>query len=505
MTRRRRQRAHTEVANPDRPEGVRAPRGGEPPTVAERVADAAARYGVRIALHEIRDGVTRVVTYAELGRRVRDLAAELDRASVPVGAAVLVVGQGPEAIVAELGVVAAGRVAVPLADLRPDGLAGLAQRGITPAAVAAPPGQAGLDLPDVADLPRLPLTVAPPPRRRRLRLTRPDTRTAQRHNPHDPALVLPAATFTQGQLAAGLAALDDLLPVTPGHRHVTHLPENPAASRAFIWHALTHGAEHCHVSDLRELAATAPAVLIVDAAQVPSAVAIGGDDAEPSGLPSRTGASVDSPATPGRPRTGVGRLLARARRRARAAGRAVQRARAVGARVPILTQAGHGVLEATLLAPARAALGRAEVTIACGPAALPLEVLDEFFAAGRPIYQAWTPPEAFGPVTCNTPTRLRFGTLGTPLEGLEVTTGSGQNDVGAVVARGPWLSEPVGLPGTQDADGYLVPTYLTSEASSLADADDEWAVSRFLVRQQLGQVAYVSHAQARARLGLDGV
>ena len=46
--------------------------------------------------------------------------------------------------------------------------------------------------------------------------------------------------------------------------------------------------------------------------------------------------------------------------------------------------------------------------------------------------------------------------------------------------------------------------YLTDEQRQLEDLEDELAVARFRLREQLGEVTYISHQAARARLGLDG-
>lgn len=54
----------------------------------------------------------------------------------------------------------------------------------------------------------------------------------------------------------------------------------------------------------------------------------------------------------------------------------------------------------------------------------------------------------------------------------------------------------------QDVAKEAIHLYLTSELGRLEDAEDELAISRYLVRRQLGEVEFISQAEARTRLGL---
>ncbi len=45
--------------------------------------------------------------------------------------------------------------------------------------------------------------------------------------------------------------------------------------------------------------------------------------------------------------------------------------------------------------------------------------------------------------------------------------------------------------------------YLTDESGRLEDLQDSLAVARYQLRKELGEVTYVSQADARAALGLD--
>ena len=55
----------------------------------------------------------------------------------------------------------------------------------------------------------------------------------------------------------------------------------------------------------------------------------------------------------------------------------------------------------------------------------------------------------------------------------------------------------------QEVAKEAIHAYLTDERRALEDSEDELAVGRYLVRQRLGEVTHISHAEARARLGLD--
>jgi len=55
----------------------------------------------------------------------------------------------------------------------------------------------------------------------------------------------------------------------------------------------------------------------------------------------------------------------------------------------------------------------------------------------------------------------------------------------------------------QDLAREAIHTYLTDRARRLEDAEDDLAIARYQLRKQLGEVSYVSHAEARSALGLD--
>ncbi len=54
----------------------------------------------------------------------------------------------------------------------------------------------------------------------------------------------------------------------------------------------------------------------------------------------------------------------------------------------------------------------------------------------------------------------------------------------------------------QEVAREAIHAYLTDEVRRLEDLEDELALSRYQLRQQLGEVTYVTQAEARATLGL---
>ena len=471
--------------------------------VTRQVRAAVLRYGTRVALNEVRDGVTHLTTYSQLGRRstqhvaaLRDVFADLDVAAggPPTCAStgpqesryVVVAGDGPDALIAELAVLAIGAIAVPVTTLDCATLRELRAEGIDPAVgfAAAPAGDV-----DIVCLPIAPTILFA------------DTPARPTLTPESPAILLRSpggdhVMLTHGELAAGVASLGALLPLDPGQRQAVHLPDSPAAARGFAWHALTQGAQHCHVRDAAQLPALRARVVVVDVDHVPSSADLGRvpdldgrndlddldgldldpldpdarddadlfdrDDAEAHRGPDGTGASAgaSNPTVEGR-RAGVRRRpqLPRIdlRGHARRFGLRVERDRARGVRQSWLVRTTNGVLEATILAKDRGALGHPQVVLCCGERALPDEVSDVYFAAGRAIYQAWTTPHAVAPFAANVPARIRFGTLGTARPGAvlnQETTATGP----IVRAEAPWSPGPVALPGHLDADGYVVPS-----------------------------------------------
>jgi long-subunit acyl-CoA synthetase (AMP-forming) len=91
-----------------------------------------------------------------------------------------------------------------------------------------------------------------------------------------------------------------------------------------------------------------------------------------------------------------------------------------------------------------------------GAAPTPLEVLEFFAALGIPICELWGMSETTGVATLNPPDRIRLGTVGPPIPGVELRL----LEDGEVLVRGPmnmvgYRNMPDMTAETIDADGWL--------------------------------------------------
>jgi long-subunit acyl-CoA synthetase (AMP-forming) len=105
----------------------------------------------------------------------------------------------------------------------------------------------------------------------------------------------------------------------------------------------------------------------------------------------------------------------------------------------------------------RAMLGLDEVmAVNVGAAPTPLEVLEFFHAIGIPIGELWGMSETCGTATVNPPDRIKLGTVGPPLPGVEVKLA----DDGEILVRGDlvmagYRNMPEKTAETIDSDGWL--------------------------------------------------
>ncbi|MBW2527076.1 MAG: long-chain fatty acid--CoA ligase [Deltaproteobacteria bacterium] len=125
--------------------------------------------------------------------------------------------------------------------------------------------------------------------------------------------------------------------------------------------------------------------------------------------------------------------------------------------VPLLLGLKHSLFEKLVLGNVRAALGLDRCEF-CASAAAPLPVdVSEFFAAlGLPIIEVYGMTETTGVCTGNPPERIKIGSVGPALYGVEVKLA----DDGEVLARGPnntpgYLNRPEATAELLDDDGWL--------------------------------------------------
>jgi long-subunit acyl-CoA synthetase (AMP-forming) len=142
-----------------------------------------------------------------------------------------------------------------------------------------------------------------------------------------------------------------------------------------------------------------------------------------------------------------------------------------GEEVPEELAAGVAKADEALFSNLRRALGLDEVmAVNVGAAPTPVEVLEFFHAIGIPIGELWGMSETCGVATCNPPEKVKLGTVGPPMPGIEIRLA----DDGEVLVKGDsnmlgyrnmpdktaetiddegWLH--TGDIGELDADGYL--------------------------------------------------
>jgi long-chain acyl-CoA synthetase len=128
-----------------------------------------------------------------------------------------------------------------------------------------------------------------------------------------------------------------------------------------------------------------------------------------------------------------------------------------GEPVPLGLRARHAVLERLVLAKIRQAIGLDRCSFASS-AASPLAVdVAEFFAAlGLPLVEVYGMTETTGVATGNRPGRVKIGTVGPPLAGVEVRLA----DDGEVLVRGPvntpgYFRQPEATAELIDSEGWL--------------------------------------------------
>jgi len=111
----------------------------------------------------------------------------------------------------------------------------------------------------------------------------------------------------------------------------------------------------------------------------------------------------------------------------------------------------------SLFAGLRTQLGLDEAAaVSVGAAPTPLEVLEFFHAIGIPIGELWGMSETCGIATCNPLDRIKLGTVGPPVPGVELKLA----DDGEVLVRGAsnmpgYRNMPEKTAETIDADGWL--------------------------------------------------
>jgi long-chain acyl-CoA synthetase len=139
-----------------------------------------------------------------------------------------------------------------------------------------------------------------------------------------------------------------------------------------------------------------------------------------------------------------------------ATGLRAARLRREGRPLPAALRLGLPVADRLVLAKVRAAFGGRVRMFVSGAAPIALEILEFFDACGMPIYEVYGMTESTGIITANRPGATRLGTVGRPIEGVEVRIASD----GEILSRGPntflgYLKDEVATKETVDDEGWL--------------------------------------------------
>jgi long-subunit acyl-CoA synthetase (AMP-forming) len=111
----------------------------------------------------------------------------------------------------------------------------------------------------------------------------------------------------------------------------------------------------------------------------------------------------------------------------------------------------------SMFAALRGQLGLDEaVAVSVGAAPTPVEVLEFFHAIGIPVGELWGMSETCGVATCNPPERIKLGTVGPPVPGVEVKlAGDGEVLVRSDANMPGYRNMPEKTAATIDAEGWL--------------------------------------------------
>ncbi len=128
-----------------------------------------------------------------------------------------------------------------------------------------------------------------------------------------------------------------------------------------------------------------------------------------------------------------------------------------GEEVPEQIAAAAAAADEAMFSNLRVALGLDEaIAVNVGAAPTPLEVLVFFHAIGIPVGELWGMSETCGASTVNPPDRVKLGTVGPPLPGIEIKLA----EDGEVLVRGDsimpgYRNMPEKTAETIDSDGWL--------------------------------------------------
>ncbi|MGE5635551.1 MAG: AMP-dependent synthetase/ligase [Nocardioidaceae bacterium] len=256
--------------------------------------------------------------------------------------------------------------------------------------------------------------------------------------------------LTHRNLFAAADAYDRRLGIPDGGRIVSYLPMAHIAERAVSHYLpMVGGMTVTACPDAREMLAYLPEVRPTWFFGVPRIweKLKAGLEAMLAGLPDEA------------QRARIEAALELALRRVRALG--------VGEAVEERLERDWAEADASVLAPVRAMLGLDEATISIVAAAPTAPAVVEFFLAlGIPLSELWGMSETTATGACNPPGRIKVGTVGPPMPGVEMELA----DDGEILVRGPvvmagYRNQPDETRKAFSAEGWL----LTGDIGQLDD------------------------------------
>jgi long-chain acyl-CoA synthetase len=261
--------------------------------------------------------------------------------------------------------------------------------------------------------------------------------------------------LTHGNMLAELRATQSVLPVSPGDRCTSYLPAAHIADRwSSHYQAMVFGADVTCVADPRAVAAALPSVRPTVWGAVPRiweklhAALVAGIEGEPD---ERRAAAMKWALD-----TGLRKVRAE---------QAAIRGDGPGPATELLDE--YARADELVLSKIRKKIGLDALRVAVSGAAPTPAALLEFFAAlGINICELWGMSELSCCATINPPERIKIGTVGTPLPGVELALA----DDGELLCRGPlvmrgYRGDPEKTAETIDPDGWLH----TGDIASIAD------------------------------------
>ena len=128
-----------------------------------------------------------------------------------------------------------------------------------------------------------------------------------------------------------------------------------------------------------------------------------------------------------------------------------------GEEVPAEIEAAVAQMEESMFAGLRAHLGLDKlVAVNVGAAPTPVEVLEFFHAIGIPVAELWGMSETCGAATVNPPDKVKLGTVGPPLPGVEIRLAEdGEVQVKGDIIMPGYRNMPDKTAETIDEDGWL--------------------------------------------------